>query len=966
MRSINFATALLCGASTLAIVSSANAQTAASGRAATAVEEVVVTGSRVIQNGNNMPTPVTVVGMEDALRIRPSTVADTLNDLPQFSGSRTPMGNPNTGSTVQQGGGNTGANSLNLRNLGQLRTLILYDGHRMPPTSATGVTDVDQIPQQLLQRVDVVTGGVSAVYGSDAISGVVNFITDRSFNGIKAKAQYGVNGLGDDKSVNYGFAAGRPIFGDHGHVEISYEYRKNDGIGARSARDPNHETYSVQGNGTPAAPFFVTPNGRVQTSTFGGLIRSGVLSGMTFKQEGVLSPFIHGTPTIPGNATANEIGGDGVYYDTSLKAGLESHQAFGRFDYDFTDTIHGFVEVAYNRKLNTANVFWQNLNQLTISATDAYLAPAYQAQLAAAKQPSFTFSKQMMDAPIQATSNISTMKYVNSGLEGDLGKLKWDLGYVHGEAELIPTLLHNTNNAKRAASLDAVRDASGNIVCNVTITNPTLYPGCVPLNPFGPTSDSLAALNYFTSPSHLDVTTIVDDVTGSISGSPFSTWAGPVNAAVSGEWRKLSEGVTSTVPDGVLADCTGLRFNCVQGTKAATGIISPATATYLWSDRTAPRPVVSQTVSEGALEADVPLLKDVFLAQSFNLTGAVRYTNYSTKGAYWTWKVGVDWHVTDEVRLRGTRSRDIRAPTLDDLFSPTSITVGTGTAQDRLTGQTLTGLVTKSRPNPNLTAEVGNTWSGGLVYRPQWLSGFSLSVDYFNITVSNAIVAILAGNVTAANACNASLGTSAYCAGEERPLPYTNITPANNLTAIVNTTINLSEQHTEGADIEGNYTTSFLGRPAAIRLLTTYQPHILYVQPGLLTLDQAGAAFGNNGVTAAPIWRFTGTLRFQPIDNLTLDFQTRWRTSLHEAGDPTLVFSCCEIKPANFTNFAATYQIKNNFGTTELSLNVSNLFDQYGPHASPFTNLNPGQQYGYVAFDDPLGRAFTFGVRFRH
>src|SRR4051812_4856131 len=128
MRSIKFAAALLSGVSTLAIVSSAHAQTARTATVPAEVGEVVVTGSRVIQNGNNMPTPVTVVGMEDALRIRPSTVADALNDLPQFSGSRTPLGNPNTGSTVQQGGGNTGANSLNLRNLGQLRTLVLYDG----------------------------------------------------------------------------------------------------------------------------------------------------------------------------------------------------------------------------------------------------------------------------------------------------------------------------------------------------------------------------------------------------------------------------------------------------------------------------------------------------------------------------------------------------------------------------------------------------------------------------------------------------------------------------------------------------------------------------------------------------------------------------------------------------------------------------------------------------------------------
>ena len=331
--------------------------------------------------------------MDDALRIRPSTVADALNDLPQFSGSRTPLGNPNTGSTVQQGGGNTGANSLNLRNLGQLRTLVLYDGHRMPPTTATGLTDVDQIPQQLLQRVDVVTGGVSAVYGSDAISGVVNFITDRNFNGFKAKAQYGINAAGDDKTVNFGFAAGRLIFGDRGHIERSYEYRDNEGIDARSSRDPDHETWSTQGSGTAAAPFFVTANARNQNSTFGGLIRSGVLNGHDLQaergSESVHSRDVHH----PGSTTANEIGGDGVWYDTSLKAGLKSHQVFGRLDYDFTDKTHGFSEAACNHKVNTANVFWQNLNTVTISRTNAFLPPTIQSQFRPPRRPSPSASR---------------------------------------------------------------------------------------------------------------------------------------------------------------------------------------------------------------------------------------------------------------------------------------------------------------------------------------------------------------------------------------------------------------------------------------------------------------------------------------------------------------------------------------------------------------------------------------------
>ena len=964
------AAALLAGASTLVFATMANAQQTRA-PAPSDLDEVVVTGSRVM-NGNNSPTPVTVVPIEDLMRTRPTTVADVLNDLPQFSGSRTPLGNPTVSSgTVQNGGGNSSANILNLRNLGQNRTLILFDGHRMGPITATGLIDVDMIPQMMIQRVDVVTGGVSAVYGSDAVTGVVNFITDKNFNGFKAKAQYGMTEKGDNRTVNYGFAAGRSIAGGRGHIEGSYEYRDDPGIGARSQRDPDHETWSVQGSGTAAAPFFLTPNARSQNFTFGGLIRSGVLAGQTFKQNGVLSPFIHGTTTVPGSTTSNEIGGDGIYFDSSLKGSNTGHQVFGRFDYDVTDTIHGFVEATYNRKKNNANIYWQNLNQVTLSSTNAFLPAVYQQQLAAAKQATFTFSKQMLDVNRQFASQTSTQAVINAGLDGTIGKTyKWEVGYLHSDGELIGAQRYNVNNARLSASLDAVKDATGNVVCSVTITNPGLYPGCVPLNPFGPTSDSQSVIDYITGPSQLDVRTSLDDFSGSISGSPVSTWAGPVTIAASAEYRKLSASLSSTTPTGELAgppsrtnrqvsDCTGLRFNCTA-------------TTVLWQNQVANRPLIGQTVREGALEADVPLLKDKPFFQALNVNLAARYTEYQNGDAAktgfnaTTWKLGLDWRLNDELRVRATRSRDIRAPTLDDLFSPTSSSVANGTTLDRLTGQQVVGVVNVVTSNPNLTPEVGDTKSAGVVYRPDWLPGFSVSVDYFNIKVSNAIIAILASNVTAQNACIASLGTSAYCAAQVRPLPYTNTTPANNLTKLISTNINLSEQDTHGADVEVNYATQFLSRPASARLLTTWQPEILYVQPALLTLNQAGAAFGNNGITAAPVWRVTGLVRFQPLNNFTIDLQGRWRSKLHESGDPTLVFSCCEIPSVAFFNMGATYQIKSDLGQTDVYFTVSNLLNTYGPHAAPFTNANPGQQYGYVTSDDPLGRSFTLGVRFRH
>src|SRR5579871_6760836 len=179
---------LLAGASTLAFPAFAQAQAAAGGQNPTA-SEVVVTGSRVIQNGNNSPTPVTVVTPDALQNVHPTTLIDALNDLPVFSGSRTQQSNP-VGSGIA-GAGSPASNQLNLRNLGPLRTLILFDGQRVAPTTITNIVDVDIIPQMLIQRVDIVTGGVSAVYGSDAVIGVVNFIPDKSFDGVKIQAQAG-------------------------------------------------------------------------------------------------------------------------------------------------------------------------------------------------------------------------------------------------------------------------------------------------------------------------------------------------------------------------------------------------------------------------------------------------------------------------------------------------------------------------------------------------------------------------------------------------------------------------------------------------------------------------------------------------------------------------------------------------------------------------------------------------------
>jgi outer membrane cobalamin receptor len=574
---------LLAGASSAALPSLAAAQTADVG-------EVVVTGSRVITNGNNSPTPLTVVSTQQLLDAQPTTVAAALQNLPVFQGS---LGQ-NTGTGGSNAGPNGTANAVNIRNLGLYRTLVLLDGHRVQATSDTGVVTIDLIPQMLLQRVDVVTGGASAVYGSDAISGVVNFVTDTNFNGLKLKAQRGVSEYGDDSITDVGIAVGTDLFDGRGHFEASAEYVDDAGILDMFKR-PAGQLRAIEGAGTAANPYRLYSNVRVATTSFGGQIRSGALSGQNFTANGVLSPFVHGDLT---GTTGFEVGGDGGYYfNTTMKGGLRAKRAFTRFDYDLTNNVRFYIEGLGAKNQNTFQNQSLGYNNVLISTRDAFLPASVQAQLPA--NTTFTFAK----IPQQLGPHRSKFKLedyqLSTGLEGEFGDgYKWNIDASHGYALQNWQTLRNVNFTKLYAALDAVvNPANGQIVCSVTLTNPGLYPGCAPLNPFGPTSESAEAIAYITDYTQSFATTNLDELSGSIAGAPFATWAGPVNMALSAEVRRTSFGSRSEVPPTDLQDCTGLRFNC-----------SATTAIHAVTFRNAAK--VTQTVKEAALETDIPLLKD--------------------------------------------------------------------------------------------------------------------------------------------------------------------------------------------------------------------------------------------------------------------------------------------------------------------------------------------------------------------
>lgn len=928
------------------------------------VKDIVVTGSRVISNGNKSPTPLTVLPVEQFSKLAPTTITDAVNLLPGLQGSQ--------GTTTKSGGGQRdgAAAYFNLRDMGDLRTLVLYDGQRLIPTINQNQADVNAavVPQMLLKRVDVVTGGVSAVYGSDAVSGVVNFITDNNFNGVKVQASSGVSTYGDDSIKDIGVAAGSKFAGGRGHIEVSYQYHDDPGILHKTDRPYFAADNGAAGAGTAANPYFEIPNQRLSSSSFSGLINSGPLAGLQFAQPGILSPFNHGlVPTTAGTlvpfgtagitaATANvESGGDGIWFpNTSIKAANEFHQAFGRLDYDVTDAVHAHVQVAASAIHTYNNYSSPNFSKLTISYANPFLAGALTptlgtnpiAGLAANPANTFTFSKLILNEPRaeQNTNNYMVM----AGLEGSIGRYKWDINFEHAQSILTATNDFNVNYGHFYAAVDAIANPSNpsQTICRASLTNAN-YANCVPINLFGQGSESAAALNYIYQTTTNKNITKLNDINASFKGSPFDTWAGPVNMALSGELRRTYwQTVSSFDPNGV-ADCSGIKYNC------KTGVAGVGTSLFEFQNM-GPVAPVSQSVAEGAFEVSVPLVKDVKFIKSFNVDGAVRYTYYDTSGSAVTWKVGLDWAESDDLRFRATRSRDIRAPNLFDLYAPTSVASSSFT--DPLTNTT-GNVTTITTTNSNLAPEVANTFTAGFVFKPHFIPGLSMSLDYFDIHVSNVIYQIQGKD--SIPVCTASGGTSPVCALAVRPISYTSTVAGNYPTLLYNQYLNIAGLKTYGYDFELNYAAKLLHRPLNLRALVSYQPHLYFDRGPAGVIDLGNTYSGVNLFPAAPALKATGIVSYQLTDNFEFTVLEKWRNFLNVSAIAG-VYTNPHVPSFGTTTMNLSVKVKPGF---EMFFNVANVFNAYPTVYLPGALASPGLGLDIPAGDDPTGRYFTAGVR---
>ncbi len=950
---MNFRQAMLAGAAVAGLMAQAQAVQAQERRQTSdlsdTIGEVVVTGSRVVRDGAQAPTPVTVVSSEQLQKASPGRLGEALVQLPAFRGSS----RPSTGN-VSATGPNSGS-FLNLRNLGPQRTLILLDGRRATPSALLGATDTNMLPQELVSRVDIVTGGASAAYGSDAVSGVVNFVLDTGFTGVKGLVQGGASGEGDAESYKASLTGGASFAGGKGHVIASAGYFRTPGLQDLNDRDWAAAGWGTLPDPTNPAKLLILPNLNSALTSRGGLIvaspatpgaPANLLAGTQFLPGGGVRPYNPGTL----RGLLNQVGGDGARPRTNLSAAVTTQNLFAHVDYDLTPSISvfaqgGFAE-AHNRYRQVQQFQIPGLNGFTIFSGNAFLPASVQSVMTARGIPAFSMGRFDFDfgSPATADALNDSIDVVAGFKAAAPGGWTIDGYYQHGENRQRIRTEHNVIHERLYAAADAVRDpASGGIVCRTTLTNPGLYPGCVPINLFGEGSPSPEALKYVLGTAYYRTVLKQDVASLSVRGDAFSTWAGPVAVGAGLEYRKEQADQVSDPISRQMNLAVGIRgfppvYTAAPGGFALTNV-QPISGSY--------------DIREGFVEVLAPLAKDMPFAKTLDLNAAVRYTDYSTSGGATTWKVGLTWQPVDDVRLRVTRSHDLRAPNIAELFSGSVQSLGT--VRDTVMGGIPTATIAAAVGNPKLDPEEADTTTLGVVYQPGWLPGLTASVDYYRIEVADIIDALSAQQTV--DQCAA--GSARACANITR-------NAAGSIIRIVSPRMNLSGLTTSGADIEVSYRRDLtdlaprLGGELTVRAIVSHLSKMEYAFPNAPSLDRAGEV----GLSANPRW--SGVLsagwRGGPW---SLYAQERFVGSGDY--DKTLVEGVTiadnNVEAVAYTDLTVGYQLGPQARGAQIYVTINNLFDKNPPIVpvgtlGTFYPTNP-------ALYDVIGRYYSMGVTFR-
>ncbi len=931
--------------------------------AAAPLAEVVVTASRVAREGFTAPTPTTVIGPELLEQRAITNMIDIINEQPAFRNTATQQSN-----SIGAGG----LAGVDLRGLGTIRTLVLVNGRRHVPTSNNGTVNINLIPASLIERTEVVTGGASAAWGSDAVAGVVNLILKNDLQGLESNVSYGASTQGDFDEYNFSLAGGTSFADGRGHFMAGGEYVDNKGVGRKDgAREWAKERWwtislpATRAAGLPSR--IVTPNtwfsdllspsgvinGRAASAATNGNFNSLALDNIIFNSGGGIGTFDLGTPVGGNLMVGGSNGGSSILTGENVANPVERYSALSHVSYQLTDSVNVFGEASFAhsgssgygpKRLDQANLNIFGGNPFLVSAVQSLPVGDSNrvAILGMTPNQSFVMGRVLTEIGNYTTTAENETARLVVGLDGKLGDTwSWDFYYQRGQNKFLQ-LYNQTKQANFFAATDAVAGPGGSVVCRSETAagyrGPTIYgggpdAGCVPINLFGVGSPSAAALAYVSGQQSEDVKLTQDTAGLNFSGEPFSSWAGPVSIATGLEYRK--DKVSSTVD------------------------AAAALARYEIGNPQATRGDV--TVKEVYLETVIPLLSDKFLAQSLDFNAAGRLTDYSSSGNVETWKVGMTWQPVNDVRLRATLSQDIRAANLQELYAGPA--TGFGNTRNPANGVSiLTPALTTS--NANLVPEEAKTFTGGVVLTPSFMPGFRMSVDYFDIQIDQVISSL--GAQTVVDRCFTPAGSSVVGTTQQGNefcslIEFGPGTPASIL-RVRNPRLNLNGLDTSGIDFEFAYNVpSLFGLPGnlGVRLLSTYVDTLITTD-SVTSIDRAGQTLPdwtfNLGFNYT-LDRFSGNLQVRRLNRTYFDTTLIGPDKANYS--PTLSNSISDniAEAVDYVSLSAQYKlVEGSDMNVTLYGVVNNLTDQQPPDGA-INNATGSSLY------DLIGRTFRVGAR---
>ena len=849
---------------------------------------------------------------------------------------------------------------MNLRNLGAARTLVLIDGQRSVASTPVGFVDTQTVPQGLIKGVEVVTGGASSAYGSDAVAGVINFSLNREFTGLRAEYEFGITDYGDTPNHTFRITSGFDFGGGRGKVLLAGDYFTQKGV------DTYDRPWQKSGFFQIDNPAFVAGNGQperlvgsgIGTYQFtpGGIINTGPLTGTYFGSivngQATLNQFNYGPRRgqwmVGGDYL---IGREGHWNSNSLSPHEERGNLFGRLSYEVSPAFTPFVQYSYSAY--SGQSFYQQTPStgITIQRDNAILPTALVNQMTTLNLSSISIGTSNNGFAAAGSDNKRQVYRFVAGADGELevagGSWKYAAYYQVGITNAREKLTNTWLNSRVTLAQDAVRAPAGNaagfaagtIVCRSTLTAPAN--GCVPLNRIGIGGVTQAAINYVMNdgaqPERLQ--TLCQDVASiNISTNDlFETWAGPVSFATGGEWRR--ERVDGYVDP---------QFN--SGWLYGNYLVTKG----------------SYDVKEAFVETVVPL------AKGLDFNGAIRVTDYSTSGSVTTWKAGATWQVIDDFKLRVVRSRDIRAPNLNELFAPGTARTNTVNVLQPGGAQRTDQFLEQTTGNTTLQPEVALTWGIGGVFTPSFLPGFAASVDYFDIDLSGAISTITAQTITT------------LCLEQNRQdlcqFITFNGTPgvSSPITSIKLVPFNFASVKVRGIDLEASYRFNLGGGKATLRgVVSHYIDNIIH--NGIdVARDLAGQNAG--GGDATPSWNYRLTANYE-IDSWSFNLVGRgFSGGVYDNNFIECTTGCPASTPQArtinnnqiagqwYVDASITKKVKLGGSKVDLFLYVRNLLnsDPVLVGNGPTGNNTPAYPMTNRSLYDVLGRVYRMGVRFEY